>query len=765
MTGERRHPHELNDGARDPGTARTPGEHGHLRTLTHLHSPSNMRRQTRLPTSILALLLVATLAAGCGDSGPTDPDGGDGNTSVASVEIQPSTARSAAQKDTTQFTARALSESGQEITDVTIDWSTSDPSVASVNAAGVTTALAEGVATITASAGGHEATAELTVDIQAEATIGSDGGTVTSSDEAVTLDVPQGALSADTTVTITAVDEGTQGFAWAESGGRHYKLEPHGLALEEPAVGTVDYEGSAEGLSLIKFNEDTTRARVVTIRGTENGEASFELSGFSRIEPFSSSLEGQTEGWNVFNVRWSVPTLHWYLEPPEVPEDSYLTELMITQALLKWDRLTSELTFEQVDSRSEAQLVFEEHGQFNLVELALCSVGGGLEIFAFAGATCFDGSATWGKDVLGSDDRVVIGIASQEILTEDLAFSVVLHEIGHALGIAHPWKDTDEFVVMESGSGSTFFHDWDRQALWHHYAKNDTPDVTIEAPQHEATFTEGESITFEGSAEDPEDGPIASDQLVWQSSELTSELGRGSTVTRSDLPTGTHTIYLEAQDLDHLIGRDTIQITIEPSDGGGGDGGSGTSDGFEDGTLTDTWTIERNDSGASGEINQEQPRFGSYAFNATVGQRPAHFNLKHAFSGGISSTTTFTAWIRASNRGVGLTYRVASSSSDANAGFKMGPFGDIRFSTDQDPAQGEDTNVLVSGFQANTWYKLEMTLDPAARAVDFRVTDESGATWTQSDIPATFGFDQTWLNARDYNTGFEFWADAVTYAP
>lgn len=73
------------------------------------------------------------------------------------------------------------------------------------------------------------------------ATIGPRGGTVTSPDGRVTLEIPQGALDHETVITIGEVDHGpngTLGFA--------YEIEPRLTTLHAPATLTFSLEAGDE---------------------------------------------------------------------------------------------------------------------------------------------------------------------------------------------------------------------------------------------------------------------------------------------------------------------------------------------------------------------------------------------------------------------------------------------------------------------------------------------------------------------------------------
>ena len=92
---------------------------------------------------------------------------------------------------------------------------------------------------------------------------------------------------------------------------------------------------------------------------------------------------------------------------------------------------------------------------------------------------------------------------------------------------------------------------------------NEAPTVTITAPADGSTYIEGDSITFIGTADDPEDGDISS-SILWTSS-IDGQFGSGALVTTSGLSVGIHTITAEATDSGDKTGSDAITITINPA--------------------------------------------------------------------------------------------------------------------------------------------------------------------------------------------------------
>ncbi len=75
---------------------------------------------------------------------------------------------------------------------------------------------------------------------------------------------------------------------------------------------------------------------------------------------------------------------------------------------------------------------------------------------------------------------------------------------------------------------------------------NVAPTATISAPANGVSVTQGSSVTFTGSASDPEDGALSGASLVWTSS-IDGQIGTGSTFVKALSP-GAHIITLTATD-------------------------------------------------------------------------------------------------------------------------------------------------------------------------------------------------------------------------
>ncbi|MDE0394341.1 MAG: Ig-like domain-containing protein [Gammaproteobacteria bacterium] len=110
-----------------------------------------------------ALVVALAVVKGCGDGdGPAAPPTSE-PARPTTVTVSPATVELTALGATVQLTAEVRDQDARLMTGATVMWSTSDPSVASVNASGLVTSVGEGMATIRARAGSGEGTAEIRV--------------------------------------------------------------------------------------------------------------------------------------------------------------------------------------------------------------------------------------------------------------------------------------------------------------------------------------------------------------------------------------------------------------------------------------------------------------------------------------------------------------------------------------------------------------------------------------------------------------------------
>ncbi|WP_462160009.1 S8 family serine peptidase [Pseudoalteromonas sp. GB56] len=92
-------------------------------------------------------------------------------------------------------------------------------------------------------------------------------------------------------------------------------------------------------------------------------------------------------------------------------------------------------------------------------------------------------------------------------------------------------------------------------------AENTKPALTITAPTGGTTFMSGDSITFEGSAIDAEEGDISA-RIDWYSN-LNGKIGTGGLFSTSSLNAGDHVVTAVAWDSDEAFDQKQVSFTVE----------------------------------------------------------------------------------------------------------------------------------------------------------------------------------------------------------
>ena len=132
------------------------------------------------------------------------------------------------------------------------------------------------------------------------------------------------------------------------------------------------------------------------------------------------------------------------------------------------------------------------------------------------------------------------------------------------------WSSGNSLAIIITGSGKRVAESYDGDQagapLLHveYTASGDLPpQVMIDAPVDGSTFIEGDSISFNGTASDFEDGDLTAN-IAW-ASDLDGALGNGGSFSRSDLSVGVHTVTATVTDSGGQTSVDTTLITVYPS--------------------------------------------------------------------------------------------------------------------------------------------------------------------------------------------------------
>ncbi len=203
------------------------------------HGDGMSRPQTNVP--VLTLLAIAGWAVACGDGAmepsppPPEPP------RATTVAVTPATAELTALGATVRFSAEVRDQNGQVMAGAAVTWSSTDGSVATVDASGLATAVGNGTASITGAAGSVTGTAVAVVMQSADSvTVSPATDTIVIGD---TLGLAAEAFDANGHVVVEAE------FTWASSDESVATVDAMGLVrgIAEGTATITATAGSAQG--------------------------------------------------------------------------------------------------------------------------------------------------------------------------------------------------------------------------------------------------------------------------------------------------------------------------------------------------------------------------------------------------------------------------------------------------------------------------------------------------------------------------------------
>jgi ZU5 domain len=262
---------------------------------------------------------------------------------------------------------------------------------------------------------------KLVLQVQGGAkSVGPSGGTVTVPGGGVRLEIPPLALPQDTEINITS----TPGAAppnvldGVAPLGPAWSLEPHGLVFDQPVTMSINYSGvlsqvsSPDEIGVVHWNDSGTFADPVSaVDDPSAQELTFSLGDFSTVSIVKGAL-----GYITYKMHWSITPFSIH---PLVEE-------------ARWAAPTRDLNFTIADGGSIS--VLHRPGLFD------CPPDEPFYVFDQTGKTCMPTPGLGVERVLDSHSHVTIVIFDSQTTHPGEASTALMHQLGHALGIAHPWR-------------------------------------------------------------------------------------------------------------------------------------------------------------------------------------------------------------------------------------------------------------------------------------------------------------------------------------
>jgi len=286
--------------------------------------------------------------------------------------------------------------------------------------------------------------------------IGPAGGRVSEPGGGLSVSIPAGALPSLTVISVSPAPATRPAPFGSGEGMIAWDLEPSGTVFQSPVTVTIPYVkflhilGSGASVEDVAIIHSDPGGGFSDFVGTTHDPAAaaiaVPLEHFSRL----TLLVSQDRRWATWNLKWTAPVITWYIRPTTSP--SYLTDALVQSLIAQWTSEAGSLAFAKSTTEASANVVFVETGS---TQPWLAAIGCLFGANALIGHTCFPFSAQNWRTTLTSTDRVSVRIASGLIESEAVARHVILHEIGHALGIAHNptrfWAGFADAPVMNQG--------------------------------------------------------------------------------------------------------------------------------------------------------------------------------------------------------------------------------------------------------------------------------------------------------------------------
>ena len=289
------------------------------------------------------------------------------------------------------------------------------------------------------------------------------------------------------------------------------------------------------------------------------------LVGSIAAAAVASGLAVATQAYSLTAYKWALSPVLFYANTSNADVSATAAEAALRTGLNAWNGLTT--------------LNFQYGGRVNDTSTSV----DGRNVIIFRNATSGSAVATsynWASGGVRIESDIVFWDATYRLFTgtsgcaytnsqygvyiEDIA----AHELGHAAGLAHSnVADATMYPTYTACTQSwrTLASD-DILGLKSLYSAlsgalpNTAPSVSITAPTNGASYVQGASIPFSGTATDAQDGSLTS-RITWTSSR-DGQIGTGGSFSRTTLSIGSHVITASVTDNGGLSSSAQRTITV-----------------------------------------------------------------------------------------------------------------------------------------------------------------------------------------------------------
>jgi M6 family metalloprotease-like protein len=250
---------------------------------------------------------------------------------------------------------------------------------------------------------------------------------------------------------------------------------------------------------------------------------------------------------------------------------------------------------------------------------------------------------------------------------------------------------------------------------------NTPPQVTITSPANGSTSTDGDSVSFAGTATDAEDGDLAA-SIQW-TSDFDGVIGNGASFNTDALSVNTHTITAQVTDSGSLSDSDTITITIDliPNELPTAVNDAGTVDEGLDVNID----LASNDTDSDGTIDDASIVISSSPANGSVSvNADGTVNYTHDGSETLSDIFEYT-----------IDDDDGATSNAATVSITVNPVNDAPIADDQNVVtdEGNAVGIALTGSDEESTITFEIVTGPTNGSLGVLDVDTGEVTYTPNE--------------------------------